>query len=549
MEEKRNIILLFLIFGSAILLAGIIKSAYILSSSFHPDFQFLRLSTYSLIALILISAHLFLRFLKWHHILRNCNIIISVKTSILGFFSGLGLIFIPLFIGELFLRSLILSKRENAVFNSVFNAAGADRAYDIFALLFWGAVFLENITLKLLCLALFLAAAFSPSLRAGMIKGLIAVAGFFLRIIRARRVSIDRNVINSLKNRKMYNAIVLSVFLWALPSLVLYMICIKYNGITMYDSFVLFVNSTFRQIFMLSSGGIISSGTYLIKSLADLGTGADNAVAAAFLFRFSTAGFSFLIGLVSLFSFRKYLFRRPPRLHFEQIAQDYDAQIPVHSNRIVIQRKMERMLSVLSSRRSLQGLDIGCGQGYYLEEFSKEGINVLGLESSKNQLKDAARRTEAKLILNAGSLPCLPYRDESFDFVYIINVLHHLPGADIQRKAIDEILRIVKKDGYLFINEINTNNFIFKLYMGYIFPMLNNIDEGIERWIKPSFIEDNWSHCFYGSLYFTFLPEFTPGLVWKLLGPAERMLEKSPLKRYSAHYISVLKKGSQHNAT
>ena len=45
--------------------------------------------------------------------------------------------------------------------------------------------------------------------------------------------------------------------------------------------------------------------------------------------------------------------------------------------------------------------------------------------------------------------------------------------------------------------------------------------------------------------YFTFLPEFLPGPLVRLLAPIERLLEASPLRVYSAHYLAVLRKATE----
>ena len=42
--------------------------------------------------------------------------------------------------------------------------------------------------------------------------------------------------------------------------------------------------------------------------------------------------------------------------------------------------------------------------------------------------------------------------------------------------------------------------------------------------------------------YFTFLPDFVPAPIVRLLAPIERALERSRAKAYSAHYMAVLRK-------
>jgi hypothetical protein len=42
--------------------------------------------------------------------------------------------------------------------------------------------------------------------------------------------------------------------------------------------------------------------------------------------------------------------------------------------------------------------------------------------------------------------------------------------------------------------------------------------------------------------YFTFFPDFLPQAIVRLLSPIERLLEASPFRVYSAHYMAVLRK-------
>jgi hypothetical protein len=103
------------------------------------------------------------------------------------------------------------------------------------------------------------------------------------------------------------------------------------------------------------------------------------------------------------------------------------------------------------------------------------------------------------------------------------------------------MLRVTKAGGLLFVHEINTRNILFRFYMGYIFPSLNCIDEGVERWLLPHRLELYTRQPIVEVQYFTFLPDFVPQRLVRVLRPIERLLEISPLRVYSAHYMAVVK--------
>ncbi len=47
---------------------------------------------------------------------------------------------------------------------------------------------------------------------------------------------------------------------------------------------------------------------------------------------------------------------------------------------------------------------------------------------------------------------------------------------------------------------------------------------------------------------FTFVPDFTPRVLFPLLRQVERWLERGPIGRYAAHYMAVLRKEEITNA-
>ena len=228
--------------------------------------------------------------------------------------------------------------------------------------------------------------------------------------------------------------------------------------------------------------------------------------------------------------------------HFDDIADAYDVQIPESRRLALLAKKTGLMQRVLEERGvGRRGLDIGCGQGAYVGRMRELGFDVHGIDMSAGQVRLAARNVGAELV-RVGSALDIPAPDASFDFLYIINVLHHLPSVEEQRRAFRELLRVLKPGGLVFVHEINTRNILFRFYMSYVFPSLNCIDEGVERWLLPHELQTYTDAEVVDVRYFTFLPDFFPAPIVRLFAPIERFLETSSSRVYSAHYMAVIRK-------
>ncbi len=86
-------------------------------------------------------------------------------------------------------------------------------------------------------------------------------------------------------------------------------------------------------------------------------------------------------------------------------------------------------------------LDIGCGKGFLLYEFTQvvPGIEVVGIDISEYALQNA--KAEVKDRLQLGNVVSLPFADASFDLAYSITTLHNLYTYDLHR-ALGELQRV-----------------------------------------------------------------------------------------------------------
>lgn len=92
--------------------------------------------------------------------------------------------------------------------------------------------------------------------------------------------------------------------------------------------------------------------------------------------------------------------------------------------------------------------DVGCGNGKYLKYDDKYRHMMVGTDISENLLKICKER--GCEVFTADSL-ILPIKSCSFDHAISIAVLHHFSN-DLQRKrALSELLRIIKPDGKVLV--------------------------------------------------------------------------------------------------
>jgi SAM-dependent methyltransferase len=96
-------------------------------------------------------------------------------------------------------------------------------------------------------------------------------------------------------------------------------------------------------------------------------------------------------------------------------------------------------------------LDVGCGKGYLLYEFSQvvPGLDVVGIDISEYGIANA--KEEIQPCLKVAQATELPFDDNSFDFVFSLTTLHNLKVFDLN-KALQEIVRVGKGDAaYLLV--------------------------------------------------------------------------------------------------
>ena len=100
-------------------------------------------------------------------------------------------------------------------------------------------------------------------------------------------------------------------------------------------------------------------------------------------------------------------------------------------------------------------LDVGCGKGFLLYEFTQvvPGVQIAGVDISSYAIENA--KHEVKPFLKVGNATTLPFPDRSFDFVFSITTLHNLYNFELN-SALKEIERVGKSKKHVTVESYRT---------------------------------------------------------------------------------------------
>jgi ubiquinone/menaquinone biosynthesis C-methylase UbiE len=488
-------------------------------------------------------ASLCLRSLRWIFLLRRVETRIAIRDAYIGYFAGLSLLLTPFLLGEIAVRAAILRKRGAVPVGTTTLVNLWERLLDITALAAIagiGAIALARTDAWTWTLLAMPIAAAVPHVRQLALRAAQTVTRPVAFWFDDGAVPLGRRLTTGWSWTVAFGV---SVIAWLLPGIAFWRMANLWDpALGLLDAEHAYAVSASLGGLVLAPGGVLVVGTSLLDRLTLAGMPVDLATLSVFGTRVATVGVATALGII----FAVVHARTAPAAsatHFDDIADAYDVQIPEGRRESLLEKKTGMMREVLLETGAGQrGLDVGCGQGAYVGRMRELGFDVVGIDVSAGQIALAERKLGGVGAVTRGSVLQIPAKDASYDFVYVINVLHHLSSMDEQRRAFTELVRVLKPGGLLFVHEINTRNLLFRFYMGYVFPSLNCIDEGNERWLRADRLALYTDASAVTVRYFTFLPDFLPQSIVRALAPIERLLERSSANVYSAHYMAVLRK-------
>jgi SAM-dependent methyltransferase len=211
-----------------------------------------------------------------------------------------------------------------------------------------------------------------------------------------------------------------------------------------------------------------------------------------------------------------------------------DERLKTPLGHYIFSRQKELILDLVAPRAGERVLDVGCGTGDNLQFFRDKWCYVTGIDSSAEMLKIAREKhgDHAELIL--AQAEDIPFSDNGFDIVTIINVLE---TAYNPQKIIAEAIRVCS--GRVFIGFLNSYSFAgtkqrlkeisgFPISQKVHFFSLNEIRNMVRSLIGDTDIK--WGSVIY-----------FPGIVYDFFEELEEAfpLEKNPLGAFVGLTFSV----------
>ena len=167
-------------------------------------------------------------------------------------------------------------------------------------------------------------------------------------------------------------------------------------------------------------------------------------------------------------------------------------------------------------------LDAGCGNG---KNMYRDDINYIGFDFSIEMLKHCYLNGKKNLSIN--DIQFIPYRDNIFDYTLSVAVIHHLDSEKKMIRGINELVRVTKPSGKIFIQVWNKNKYLSNKF----------------HHIYGNHYLVEWNNCKKSEKYMRYYYLFTLGDCLKLFRKVKFVLIKSVLYEKN-NWIIILEKNN-----
>ena len=124
------------------------------------------------------------------------------------------------------------------------------------------------------------------------------------------------------------------------------------------------------------------------------------------------------------------------QIHFDEIADNYDSELPSYVVADLVKKKtsfIDEAVKTYNGSTDRVGLDVGCGTGNHIKAMEESGYAMFGMDFSQGMVELAKQKCKGTVVQSSITNPTDFQR--KFDFIYAINVFHHLSDKAEQQRA------------------------------------------------------------------------------------------------------------------
>jgi cyclopropane fatty-acyl-phospholipid synthase-like methyltransferase len=136
----------------------------------------------------------------------------------------------------------------------------------------------------------------------------------------------------------------------------------------------------------------------------------------------------------------------------------------VRSGGSVIRPRLAAALNLAAVGNGLRILDIGCGRGEVIIKCAQAGTRLaVGVDYAPVSVTSARRNVErmglridseeSPVALGCVNAKALPFKEDTFDRVFMLDIVEHLHEWELQR-VWQEVRRVLKADGVLVVHTL-----------------------------------------------------------------------------------------------
>jgi len=142
--------------------------------------------------------------------------------------------------------------------------------------------------------------------------------------------------------------------------------------------------------------------------------------------------------------------------YFEQVANQWDQM-----RQSFFSEKVREMAYVAANVQAGKlAADIGAGTGFIVEGLVQKGLRVIAIDQSEAMIEEMKRKYKALDVVDCriGESENLPIENDTVDYVFSNMYLHHVESPP---RAIEEIVRVLKKGGKIVITDLDEHEYEF----------------------------------------------------------------------------------------